>query len=103
MNTENTQAAMIQSIVSAWGLESFPPQQQDEMIAQLTELVYQAVVLKAMDMISSKDQAELDALMDKHSTDATKVMEFFAVRIPDFNAVIQKEVMSIKERTVDLV
>lgn len=104
MDTSHTQGEEImKAIIAEWGLENFPPEKQIEMVDKIGDLVYQSILLKAVDMLDEVGQAEFDALVDGPDVDATKVLAFFGTKIPDFNALIDNEVKMIKERTVDLV
>ena len=104
MDTTNIQGQeMMKAIVAEWGLESFPPEQQMEMVDKIGDLVYQAILLKAVDMLEEKDEAEFDALVEAPGTDAPKVLEFFAKKIPDFDTLVEKEVKNVKAQTVDLI
>ena len=102
MDTTVKAEEMMNAIVEEWGLQSFPPEQQMEMVDKIGDLVYQSVLLKAVDMLDEAGEAEFDALVDMPGTDAPKVLEFFGKHIPDFDALVAGEVKNIKERTVDL-
>jgi hypothetical protein len=94
---------MMKVIISEWSLDNLPEDQQMEMVDKIGDLVYQSVLLKAVDMLDENGAEEFDTLVDTPGTDAPKVLAFFEKRIPNFDELVAGEVKAIKDKTVHLI
>ena len=84
-------------IIKEWNLASLPEQKQKEMVDRVGRVLYQAILVRTLDILSENDGAELDLLLDKDSTRAEDVLVFLKGKIPKFDKVVAEERKNIKE------
>lgn len=83
-------------IIQSWGLEKFPEAKQLEMVDRIGRLLYQAVLVQSLDILSDKEQTELDLLLDEDTTTPQEVLVFLHAKIPTFDALIKEEQDKLK-------
>ena len=97
MNPEQAREKM----VAEWGLEKLSMEEQDSYIERIGKLIYQAVIVRAAEEMSSADQAAFDAFMNEHpEADAPVILDFLNGRIATFAAIIAEETAKLKEMLV---
>lgn len=82
--------------VKEWGLANLPKDKQEEMVERIGRLLYQAVLSRAVDILSEKEQTELDLLLNEDTTTADDVLNFIAQKIPDFAKITLEEKVKLK-------
>lgn len=97
MNPEQARANMVKE----WGLEKLSQEEQDSYIERIGKLIYQAVIVRASEEMSSADQAAFDAFMNEHpEAEAPAILDFLSGRIDTFAALIAEETAKLKEMLV---
>jgi hypothetical protein len=84
-------------IIKEWGLESLPPEKQMDMIDRIGKMVYQAILVKALDILSEKEQTEFDLLLDENTTTPQDVLAFLQSKIPTFEQLVLEEKQNLKQ------
>ena len=84
-------------MVAEWGLSNLPEIKQVEMVDRIGRLLYQAILVRSLDILSEKEQTEFDALLDQDKTTPQDVLKFLASKIPTFEQMRQEEVAKLKE------
>lgn len=84
-------------IVKEWGLGSLPETKQVEIVSRIGRIIYQAILVRALDILSEKEQEEFDALLDKDSTTPDDVLAFLQKKIPTFDQLVLEERKILKE------
>ncbi|MCX6701929.1 MAG: DUF5663 domain-containing protein [Candidatus Zambryskibacteria bacterium] len=84
-------------IVKEWGLQSLPPDKQTDMVDRIGKMIYQAVLVKALDILSEKEQTEFDLLLDEDTTTPQEVLAFLQSKIPTFEQLVMEERNNIKQ------
>ena len=82
--------------VAEWGLGALPEIKQVEMVDRIGRLLYQAILVRSLDILSEKEQEEFDKLLDKDATTPQDVLKFLATKIPTFEQMRQEEVEKLK-------
>jgi hypothetical protein len=85
------------NIVQEWGLGHLPPQKQAEMVERIGRILYQAILVRSLDILSEKEQEEFDALLDMNATTPDDVLAFLQKKIPTFDTMVEEERKSLKE------
>lgn len=85
-----------QDIIKEWGLESLPPDKKADAVERIGRVVYQAILVRSLDILSNSEQDELDALLDKDETTPKDVMIFLHTKIPTFKSLIGEEKNKLK-------
>ena len=84
-------------ILEKWDLEELPPEKQAEMIESIGRMLYQAILVRSLDVLSEKEQTELDSLLDIDSTVPEDILTFLKSRIPTFDSLLSEEKQKLKE------
>jgi hypothetical protein len=84
-------------MIAEWGLGSLPEPKQIEMVDRIGRLLYQAILVRSLDILSEKEQTEFDALLDKDTTTPQDVLQFLATKIPTFEEMRKEEVEKLKD------
>ena len=88
---------LTKDVVTEWGLGSLEPEKQAEMVERIGRLMYQAILVKALDILSEKEQVEFDLLLDEDSTTPDDVLGFLQKKIPTFDLMVIEERRALKE------
>lgn len=84
-------------IIQEWGLGSLPEMKQIEMVDRIGRLIYQALLVRSLDILSEKEQTELDLLLEEDTTTPEDVLGFLSSKIPTFNQLRVEEIEKLKE------
>lgn len=85
-----------QNLIVEWGLQKLPLEEQTDMIERLGRIIYQALLVRSLDILSDVEQEELDLLLDEDTTEVPDVLVFLESKIPTFQIVLQEEVEKLK-------
>jgi hypothetical protein len=83
-------------IVSEWGLGDLPPQDQIDMVDRIGRLIYQAILVRSLDILSEVEQEEFDLLLNEDTTTPEEVVLFLERKIPTFKILLKEEVAKLK-------
>lgn len=83
-------------VISEWGLTALSPEKQEEFVDRIGRMMYQAVLVRALDILSEKEQVEFDLLLDEDNTTPTEVLTFLKSKIPTFDILVEEERQNLK-------
>lgn len=83
-------------IIKEWNLDALPTEEQAEAVERIGLILYQALLVKSLDILSEKEQDELDQLMDKDETTSQAVLTFLESKIPTFQSLLNEEKENLK-------
>jgi hypothetical protein len=78
-------------IIKEWDLTSIPEEKKEEAINRIGRILYQAVLVRTLDILSDTEQDELDELMNKNTTTPKDVLVFLKNKIPTFDELLKEE------------
>ena len=84
-------------IIKEWGLANLPEQRQTEVVNRIGRILYQALLVKSLDILSEKEQTDMDNLLDNDSTTPEDVLRFMQSKIPTFDILVKDERKRLKE------
>ncbi|TSC70287.1 MAG: Uncharacterized protein CEO12_491 [Parcubacteria group bacterium Gr01-1014_46] len=84
-------------IIVEWGLQSLPQEKQIEMVERIGKIIYQAILVRSLDILSEKEQTEFDLLLDEDTTTPDDVLAFLQKKIPSFEKMVLEERKNLKE------
>jgi hypothetical protein len=84
-------------IIAEWGLTNLPEMKQVEMVDRIGRLLYQALLVRSLDILSEKEQIEFDLLLDKDATTPQNVLDFLKTKIPTFDLMVVEERDKLKD------
>lgn len=88
---------LTKEIIAEWGLESLPEIKQVEMMDRIGRMLYQAILVKSLDILSEAEQTEFDVILDKDTSTPKDVLEFLKSKIPTFDQMMNEERDRLKE------
>lgn len=83
-------------IVSEWGLSELPQEEQIDMVDRIGRLIYQAVLVRSLDILSEIEQDEFDLLLNEDTSTPEEVVLFLERKIPTFKMLLKEEVSKLK-------
>ena len=83
-------------IIKEWQLDSLPDNKREEVVNKIGRILYQAILVRTLDILAEEDQNELDTLMDKDGTTPKDVLLFLKKKIPTFEALVKEERENLK-------
>lgn len=83
-------------IISEWGLAELPQEEQIDMVDRIGRLIYQALLVRSLDILSEVEQEEFDLLLDEDTTTPEEVVLFLERKIPTFKLLLKEEVNKLK-------
>ncbi len=83
-------------IVAEWGLGELPLEEQIDMVDRIGRLIYQALLVRSLDILSEVEQEEFDLLLDEDTTTPEEVVLFLERKIPTFKLLLKEEVGKLK-------
>ena len=84
-------------IIKEWGLEPLPKDKQSDVADRIGKMIYQAVLVKALDILSEQEQTEFDQLLDDNATTPQDVLAFLKSKIPTFDQLVLEERQNLKK------
>ncbi len=83
-------------IISEWGLGELPQEEQIDMVDRIGRLIYQAILVRSLDILSEIEQDEFDALLNEDTSTPEEVVIFLERKIPTFKVLLKEEVGKLK-------
>jgi len=71
-------------------LDKMPPEKGVEMLDRLANLVFQAVLVRALPLLSEEDLSEYEKIVDG-SEEGDVLFNFLSEKVPEFNKIIIEE------------
>jgi len=84
-------------IVKEWGLGALPLEKQIDIVDRVGKMIYQAVLVRALDILSEKEQTEFDLLLDEDTATPQDVLAFLQSKIPTFEQLVLEERQNLKK------
>lgn len=84
-------------IIKEWGLGSLSLDKQNEAVERIGRMLYQAILVRSLDILSEEEQTEFDLLLDEDTTTPQSVLVFLQSKIPTFGLLLQEEREKLKE------
>lgn len=83
-------------VIAEWGLGDLPQEEQIDMVDRIGRLIYQAVLVRSLDILSEAEQEELDLLLDEDTSTPEDVVIFLEHKIPTFRLLLKEEIGKLK-------
>lgn len=87
-------------IIKDWNMTGKSEAQLAPEVLGIGKTIYQAILVKSLDILNEKEEEELDTLLDKDSTTTEDVLKFLKSKIPTFDILVKEEREKIKEGLV---
>src|SRR3989344_5946716 len=77
------------TIVDLFELEKMPPEKAAEMMNRLGKLIFQAVLVRALPLLSEQDMAEYERVVA--SGEGEEIFKFLGEKVSNFENIIKEE------------
>ncbi len=86
------------TILEALDLPDLTPEEQEEMLADLDEMIFQGTLVRLLEMMDEKTQAEFEALMERDAP-PEEIEVFLDTKVPNSQQAVDD---TIREMTDDI-
>ncbi len=94
-----------QNIIKYLHLEHLDEAKQEETLLRIGKVIFQAVMLRIMDILTEEEQKEFEQVLDNVGTDENRqseIMDFLKSKIPNLDEISKEEIIKLKEETVSV-
>ncbi len=92
---------LLQKIGEEFGLSTLPPEKQEELLARIGGIIYQAVLMRVLSQMTESEQDEFDSLLEKNS-EPEEIFSFLKEKVPSVETIIKEEADAFKKETLDV-
>jgi len=85
-----------ENIIEELGLTGLSEEDRAKALDEIGKVLYQAIMVRVVPMLSDADAEEFDALLDTKSQDPNEVFNYLRSKISDFDAIVAEEVEKFK-------
>jgi hypothetical protein len=79
-------------------LENLPLEERQEVILRVGALIYQNVLMRAMEIMTEKDKDEFEEMLDKNAG-PEDIFSFLSERVKNFEKIIEEEAVKFKNKS----
>ena len=79
-----------ENLIDLFELDKMPPEKVAEMVDRLAKLVFQAVLVRVLPILSEEDLTEYEKIVDSKQ-EGDVLFKFLGEKIPDFDNIIAEE------------
>jgi hypothetical protein len=90
------------NIVTILGINTLPVEKQKEAMERLGAIVYQEVMLRALDILTEEDKDEFEKLIEKDPNPET-MFGFLSEKIPNLEDIVKEEAESLRKESVEII
>lgn len=88
-----------QNIVKELGLDLLSAEDQEKALLSIGKIIFQAVLIRIMEVMSVKDKDELDKLLSKKIGEE-ELLTFLQSKEPNLDKIVEAEVIKFKEESL---
>ena len=89
------------NIIEILELDKLLPEEQEEFIIRTGAVIYQNVLMRAMETMSEKDQDDFEKILDNNGS-PQEIFGFLKDKVPDFEKIIAEEAEKFKIKKSDI-
>lgn len=90
----NTQPDMI-SILDALDIKDFSPEEQEELLLDLGDLVFRGSMLRLIERMDDETRREFNSLLERDPSEE-ETMRFLTERVPDADAAVEETLADLR-------
>jgi len=94
-----------ENIISHLGLEHLDPAKQEETLLRIGKIIYQAIMLRVVDLLNEEDQKEFEKIIDAEGGEGEKgeaMISFLKSKISNLDEIAKEEIAKFKEETMNV-
>ncbi len=85
-------------LIKELGLENLSVDEQEKLVSDMSEVVYERVLLRVVEELSDEEATELNNLFEKGNME--KIDQYLRDRVPDFASILKKEIEKYQEEMI---
>lgn len=89
------------NIIKILGIDTLPVEQQKDMMEKLGAIVYQEVMLRALDLMTEEDKDAFEKVISENG-DPEAMFSFLAEKIPNIEAIVTEESEKLREESANI-
>ena len=89
------------NIITILGIDKLPAEQQKEAMERLGAIVYQEVMLRAIDAMTDEQKDEFEKLIEK-DPDPETMFIFLSEKVPNIAAIVAEEAEKLRTESADI-
>ena len=78
-------------------MTNLTPEKQTEVADRIGRILYQAILVRSLDILSEKEQIDFDLLLDNDGTTPQDALQFLKDKIPTFELLVKEEKDKVKQ------
>lgn len=98
MNPKEKISIHCKDIISELHLENLSEDEQVEMISEMSDVVYEKIILRVLEKLSDEDSVALTNLLSAEKMD--EATDFLNEKVPNFEQVIDEEITEFQEELI---
>lgn len=72
-------------------IDKMPPEKGIEFLERLAKLVFQAVLVRVLPLLSEEDFSEYEKIVSSQDDNGDILFKFLSEKVPEFNKIIEEE------------
>lgn len=85
-------------LIEELGLEGLPLERQEKLVKEISNVLYDRVLLRVMEKLSEKEAGEINNLLGKK--EYQKADQIIAKKVPNFAAILKEEIEKFGEEMI---
>lgn len=98
----NTGQILQTNIVKSLGLDGLPPEKQEKALLKIGEIVFQRVMIRAVEELNEKDRVEFYTVLNAKTVSQEAVLDFLRIHLPNFDTLLSEEIGGFKKEAVEV-
>lgn len=90
------------NIVVTLGINKLPVEQQKEAMERLGAIVYQEVMIRALEILSEEDKDEFEKIIEKDAS-PDNLLDFLATKIPNLEDIVKEEAEKLIDESKEII
>ncbi len=90
-----------QNIIQELSLDVLPEKEQEEAILRIGRIIFQAVLIRVMEELSTREKNEFDKLLREKPDDEKAILDFLKSKIPNLDEIVNEEVAAFKKESLE--
>lgn len=90
---------LLQKIGEELDVAGLPAEKRDEMLSRIGGIIYQAVLVRALEKMNEGEQEEFESMLDQDKS-PEELFDFLVAKVPNFSEIVTEEVAQFKKDAV---
>ncbi len=90
-----------QNVIKGLGLDALPEDKQEEALETVGKIIFQNIIVRALDELSESDQDALEKLLSTGQADGDEISSFLGSKIQNFDSIVEDEVAKFRDEAAD--